>query len=510
MTTTALPNPLVLDPADLRVQAMIRLPLPIVTGNRDYSAKQALLTRMDALLRESGVEAEFLAQAVAQAKRTLGDVLSDRRLTTVQRQAKQALRCPIARILSNESHRQFSIHLAESPLLQWFCGCDRLDRIRVPSKSTLQRMESELPPGLLERLNVGLLEAASATDEAGGSTLALPAPVDRSLVWVDATCAKLNIHYPTDWTLLRDATRSIMNSIVVIRKHGLKHKMPDPKTFIARMNQLAMAMSGASRRGRGGDKAKARKRALRAMKTVVRKVERHGQRYLELLTADWATTDLSQAQAQVIIDRLRSVLEQLPHAIHQAHERIIGERAVPNDQKLHSLYEPHAQIYVRGKANADVEFGLQLLLSETAEGLIIDCHLIDGPIANDSTLLMPAIDRIRANHGNNAAIAVVTDRGFTSSDNSQHLGELHIADHTLPRQPAAMAEFLADPKNRELHVRRAQTEARIGIFKANFLGDHLPTKGIDRQKRYIAWATLAHNLWVLARLGTTERLKQAG
>jgi hypothetical protein len=25
-------------------------------------------------------------------------------------------------VLSNESHRQFSSHLAESPLLQWFCG----------------------------------------------------------------------------------------------------------------------------------------------------------------------------------------------------------------------------------------------------------------------------------------------------------------------------------------------------------------------------------------------------
>jgi hypothetical protein len=502
-------NPLWLDPADLRVQAMIRLPLPIVVGNRDYAQREGLLRRMDELLKQSGVEAEFVAQAVRQAKGTPDEVLSDRRLATIQRFARQSLRCPIARILSGESHRSFSTHVAESALLQWFCGCDRLDRIQVPSKSTLQRMESELPQGLLERLNVRLLESASAVDDAGQSTLGLAAPVDRSVVWMDATCAKLNIHYPTDWTLLRDATRTIVSAIVVIRKHGLKHKMPDPKSFTAQMNQLAMAMSGASRRGRGGDKAKARKRALRAMKTVVRKVEGHGQRYLELLTAEWATTDLSQAQAQVIIDRLRNVLEQLPHAIHQAHERIIGERALPNDQKLHSLYEPHAQVYVRGKANADVEFGLQLLLSETAEGLIIDCHLIDGPVANDSTLLVPALARIRADHGDTAATTVVTDRGFTSYANSQRLGESGITDATLPRSPAAMAEFLADPKNRELQTRRAQTEARIGIFKANFLGDHLPTKGIDHQKRFIAWATLAHNLWVLARLSTVERQQKA-
>ena len=57
-----------------------------------------------------------------------------------------------------------------------------------------------------------------------------------------------------------------------------------------------------------------------------------------------------------------------------------------------------------------------------------------------------------------------------------------------------------DGTMRRLHTRRAQTEARIGIFKANFLGDHLPTKNWQAQQRFVAWATLAHNLWVLARL----------
>ena len=54
-------------------------------------------------------------------------------------------------------------------------------------------------------------------------------------------------------------------------------------------------------------------------------------------------------------------------AIKQAHERIIGERVVPNDEKTFSFYQPHTQIYVRGKSGADVEFGLQILLSESAD-----------------------------------------------------------------------------------------------------------------------------------------------
>jgi hypothetical protein len=466
---------------------------------------------MDQVLVDSGIEQAFVNQAILAAKRSSSDVLSDRRLETIRRHARQSLRCPVARILSNESHRKFCIHLAESQLLQWFCGWDAPGVVRVPSKSTLQRMESEVPRQLLDRLNVLMLTAATQVDAEGLSKLGLEAAVDLSLVWMDSTCAKLDIHYPTDWTLLRDGTRSIMRAVTVIREHGLRHRMPSPKSFVAQMNQLAMAMSGASRRGRGGDKKRERKKALRAMKVIAGKVIRHGRRYLDLLKSEWSKTDLSQGQAQVIIDRLEKILAQMPAAIKQAHERIIGERVVPNDEKILSLYQPHARVYVRGKAGADAEFGLQMLLSESAEGLIIDCELVAGEIAADTELLIPAVDRIRAAFPAATINGVVTDRGFASKQNSERLGERGIHDATLPRNPVAMAEFLKDPKNRELHRRRAQTEARIGIFKGNFLGDHLPTKDYDHQVGYVAWATLAHNLWVLARLPTAppERLRQA-
>ena len=319
---------------------------------------------------------------------------------------------------------------------------------------------------------------------------------------MDATCAKLDIHYPADWILLRDVTRTIMKAIITIRSHGLKHRMPAPERFIARMNAQCMAMSGSSRRGRGGDKRRARKRVLRAMKRIVGTVRTHGQRYRDLLEKSWAATDLTKPQAQRIIARIDDILAQIPMAITQAHERIIGERVVANDDKLLSLYQPHAQVYVRGKSGADVEFGLQLLISESAEGLIVDAHLLDT-ITNDSQLLMPTIKRIRATYGDTVASTIVTDRGFASATNDAALQRAHIVNATMPRNPDEMQARLQDPVHRRLHRRRAQTEARIGIFKANFLGDQLPTKSITAQQRYIAWATLAHNLWVLARLEIT-------
>lgn len=498
--------PLFVHPSDLAIQTSIRLPLPIVEGNVDYREREALLRRMDHLLTSSGVESAFLSAHVAAARTSsvaAGKPLTDRAREAVQQSAKSALRCTIARMLSNESHRNFSCHLAESPLLQWFCGMELGGVIRVPSKSSLQRMESDVPVELIREVHALLLKRSVSVNANGKSVLDLADPVDLSLVWMDSTCAKLDIHYPVDWILLRDATRTIMKAIVTIRSHGLRHRMPAPEQFIAKMNAQAMAMTGSSRRGRGGDKKRERKSTLRTMKRIIGTVRTHGQRYRDLLEKSWAETDLTERQAQRIIARIDGIMKQIPVAIKQAHERIIGERVVANAGKLLSLYQPHAQVYVRGKAGANVEFGLQLLISESAEGLIIDSYLVDE-ITNDNKLLMPAIERMRKDYGNSVARTVVTDRGFASAGNDIALEAAKITNSTLPRNPATMAARLKDPVHRRLHRRRAQTEARIGIFKGKFLGDHLPTKNFDAQYRFIAWAALSHNLWVLARLETAE------
>jgi hypothetical protein len=46
-----------------------------------------------------------------------------------------------------------------------------------------------------------------------------------------------------DWVLLRDATRTLMKAITLIRAQGLRHRMEDPAVFIRCMNILAMGMT---------------------------------------------------------------------------------------------------------------------------------------------------------------------------------------------------------------------------------------------------------------------------
>jgi hypothetical protein len=130
--------------------------------------------------------------------------------------------------------------------------------------------------------------------------------------------------------------------------------MEKPEVFLYRINELCMEMSAVRRKS---DSKIQRKKVLRKMKKMAKQVESHGWRYWKLLNAEWENTAWSRAQTDQVLERMETVLIQMPMARRQAHERIIGERKVPNDEKILSLYEPDIHVVVRGKAGAEVEFG---------------------------------------------------------------------------------------------------------------------------------------------------------
>jgi hypothetical protein len=190
----------------------------------------------------------------------------------------------------------------------------------------------------------------------------------------------------------------------------------------------------------------------------------------------------------------------LPHAIEQAHERIIGERQVKNAEKMLSLYEQHAAVYVRGKAEAEVEFGSQLLLGEAASGVIVDWELVDGNPQADTKMLGRSLDRMKQTAAGPAIRQVSGDRGFDGASNRTLLEKEGIYNGICPKSPAELKKRMEEPEFVELQQRRSQTEGRISIFKNGFLGSPLLSKGHENQSREVAWSVLAHNLWVIARL----------
>ena len=206
-----------------------------------------------------------------------------------------------------EDYRGFSCQLAGNPLYQWFCQIDAMDRIRVPSKSELQRYAHWLPADQMQQIVHQLLRGAI---EKPGS-LGLEEALDMEEYFLDTTCLKADIHFPVDWVLLRDGVRTLMKATLLIRKAGLRCRMEAPEEFLRRMNRLSIEMTQQARRS--GHK-KGRKRVLRQMKRLVGVVRSHARRHRQLLDEKWMTTQLSRGQVEQILRKApdgRGMPEQL-------------------------------------------------------------------------------------------------------------------------------------------------------------------------------------------------------
>jgi len=233
-------------------------------------------------------------------------------------------------------------------------------------------------------------------------------------------------------------------------------------------------------------------------------VRGHARRHRELLDQRWEQTRWTRPQAEQILRRLDGVLELLPRAQKQAHERIIGGRPVANAEKILSLYDLDVRVIVRGKAGAEVEFGNTVLFGENRQGFILDHEIFRESAPADHQMLFASLTRVWEMAGRQVG-AVGADRGFACAANHRALAESDTFDGLCPRRPAELRRRMKGKKFARLQRRRAQTEGRIGILKHGFLGRPMRAKGFAHRELALAWGVLTHNLWMLARLRKVKK-----
>ncbi len=459
---------------------------PPVVGNKDFALRRARLERVNELLLASGLEREFVA-SFPQKQRNTSKRVS--RLVL-------ALRCTILRMLFGLPYRRMAADLASNHLFQRFCGLIRLDSIRIPSATRLEAYEKLVSAEFLIRLSSHLNRVAGGLTVSDGDDAFLERPLSLGVEYVDATALKARVHYPIDWLLLRDATRTLVLAIQQVRKRDIVNRMPKkPMAYLSAMNKLCIQMTHARRTK---EAKRTRKSTLRKMKALLRTVEGHARGHLAKLHKHGASKGLKASTIAMLDRKLVAILDQVEPIIRQAHERIIGERRVKNEDKILSLYEHDMHVIVRGKAGAEVEFGNTLFLAEQAEGLIVDWCLYQDKSPGDAKMIPGHLERMEKDHGISLE-GITGDRGFDSAANTALLKD-KARNNLCPRNLQTLEARLQEKGFKQDQTRRAQTEARIAIVTRCFTGNPAYKWGHTNKERLCAWAVLAHNLWVLARL----------
>ena len=479
---------------NIAIQCLLRPALTVVDRCLDYDNFRATIERIDRLLIDSEVESQGVDLALER-----GQPMSVKARQKRANFALKALRMETLRyLLGGISFRHLSRALGSSDLLADFCRVRHIDGIRGISKSTLERASKFFSEEQLRALHRTLTEVVGDADLAR-QVVGLDKPIDTTICLIDGTCLEVNIHWPTDWVLLKDVAGTLLKAIRLIReKAGLRHRMLiEPEPLARQMNRLCIQMTHSRRRK---DSARQRKGILRQMKKLLKRIGEHARSHRELLQACWEQSDYSEKQVQQILTRMERMSELIPVVIKQAHERIIGGRQVKNAEKVLSVYEPDAQVIVRGKAGQEVEFGNTLFLGESVEGYLLDWKLYGSRTPSENEQMQESLQRQNRFNLAEPIAAMCADRGFASQRARRQLAQEGIYDALCPRDPKQLKKRMEEPHFRQLQKRRASTEGRIGVLKNRWQAGRLRSKGFANRSISVAWSVLSHNLWKVAKM----------
>ena len=427
---------------NIAIQCLLRPALTVVDRCLDYDNFRATIDRIDRLLIDSEVESQAIELAL-EGWPPMGLKARRQRASF----AIKALRMDtLGRLLGGISFRHLSRALGSSDLLADFCRVRQIDGIRGISKSTLERASKFFSEEQLRALHRTLTEVVG--DALLARQVGLDKPIDTTICLIDGTCLEANIHWPTDWVLLKDVAGTLLKAIRLIReKAGVRHRMPiEPEPLARQMNRLCIQMTHSRRRK---DSARQRKGILRQMKKLLKRIGEHARSHRELLQACWEQSDYSEKQVQQILARMERMSEQIPVVIKQAHERIIGGRQVKNAEKVLSVYELDGKVIVRGKAGQEVEFGNTLFLGESVEGYLLDWKLYGSRTPSENEQMQESLQRQNRFNLEEPIAAMCADRGFASQRARRQLAQEGIYDALCPRDPKQLKKRMEEPLFRQ-------------------------------------------------------------
>jgi len=269
------------------------------------------------------------------------------------------LRVVLVKVMEDCSFREVEIRVDDSLRLREFT---RLHNDPMMDFSTLSGLANAIWPETWAKVNELLAEAAVAERRIDGEMLRL-----------DTTAVETNVHFPTDSHQLFDAHRVVSRIVRKIRE-TVPSLVSDKRLHDRAAKKLHTKIARA--RGKKSDEGrKDLKRLYVRLIRVVRGILDWVPSLTERVRRDGAKHAGSLADAM----RLDALLDQLEHfralgarCVDLAHRRVVGGEKIPNDEKLFSIFEPHTELLIRGKAGKEIEFGHMVSIHQVKGSFIVD------------------------------------------------------------------------------------------------------------------------------------------
>jgi IS5 family transposase len=380
---------------------------------------------------------------------------------------EQIVRAAIYKEMKNLTYRELEYEQHDSRMCARFI---KLDDRKPFSFEAYQKYISRISGESLKRVLVAINRLAMEEGIEDGRSIR-----------TDSTVVETNIHYPTNNSLVWDCMKSIDRLLKRLQESGVEIKVRSYKKQ-AKKNHYKINNT------KSQEKRKEEfKRQLKLFRSSIKQAEL-------ALTAKLPETLMGWIEAEAIVKALRELLVKAEkvYDISWRHE-VLGE-AVPNEEKIFSIYEDHTDIIVKGKR--DVEFGHKVNLASGRSNLILDCRIVEGNPA-DSTLYEEVIERIGSNYGI-VPRDMVTDGGYASIKNAEIGKDKGIVNIVFTKIVGSLKNIV-NSRNIETRLKkwRSGMEAVISNLKRGYELYRCEWRTRERFDAKVYWNVIVYNIRVM-------------
>jgi IS5 family transposase len=460
------------------VQSKLEFGPSLLQVTQDYYAKYEAIN--DILLATPAILDAFHKDASTPLRRA-------RRRRAAPFTSDQLLRAILVMEIEELTFRATVIRIDDSQFLRRFVG---LHDQPTMDFTTLNKVYKAIGPKTWKRINGLLAQYARSQGHICGESLR-----------VDTTAYETNVHYPTDSSLLEDGYRVLARLIERVRSL-------DGEVVGSRRLQVRKVKRTAQQIARLGVRNETNRRKQRRLyKVLLGRVEAILAWSHDVRTACQVRqeADHSDPMTSLALSGLLEEMqrfEELTHrVVDQTRRRVLDGEVVPNTEKLFSLFEPHTELLIRGKAGKTVEFGHMVLLQQV-ENLFISGYEVFEKRPSDESL----VDQILRGHQGtfgHLPTNFTADKGFYKS--REQLADLRetIPNVSIAKKGSRTLEEMKqehDPIFRTLQRFRAGIEGTISYLKRCYKMFRCLYRSFTTFRGSVGCHVFAHNLIVLARL----------
>jgi len=396
--------------------------------------------------------------------------------------SESVLRMLICQIMEGESLRGIVIRIDDSNYLRRFV---QIYNGAMIDFSTLCTLKNAIRPRTWEKINEVLTRTAVQSGLIDGEKLRL-----------DTTAVETNTRWPTDSGLLWDTYRvlcRLINTVREIDPGSVSDRRLQPK-LVKRLHTTIARRSG--KKGVVSETVKGLyDNLLRHVDGLLEWVPSICERLRE--GSGWI--DYS-AMVEALIDQIEHFHSLGRKVVDQARRRIMHGEKVPNEEKIFSIFEPHTELLMRGKASKPIEFGHMVMIQQVQGKFITDYRVFEKkPV--DYALIDPALKSHKKTFGQNPA-ELSADKGFYEDMVKIKELEQEIEVVAIAKKGSRTEEEAAREKTKAFRLGqkfRAGVEGSISFLKRILGLWRCMNKGWQHFVCTVGATVFVHNLLVLTR-----------